>query len=845
MKMRNVAPALMALLLGALAGCGGGGDSGDGGTVTPNSAMTGGTITGVTVNSSPVATFVVNDSTGKPVIGLRLSDPTGTLPADPACNNSNVTFAIAKFDGANWQSLISRQRYANSAPAKFSVIEGTTDPKPATGGYTNPETAVVDPSTRIVGILEEASGVYTYRFATDVSTPLLMANAVDKKNLALGKLANNGHLAVKDGRTIHRVALQLCYVDPATGATVKTNPYIDFTLRADGKAVPFLDDQGKLVSARTVVDRASCNACHQNFAQHGGNRVEPNYCVMCHNPGSNDFETGNSIDFKLMVHKFHMGKRLTADYAVRSAVARKDTAGVITGVLYPQDQRNCVKCHDGSPTATNKTAQGDNWNNKASKNACLACHDNYKTASSKWQTVHAPYSTLFLPSQANPDATPDPICQSCHNNAGGGVAKTIAKAHEVTEWVKGEDYQYNIWGVTKNPDNTLTVEYSVSNPKTGIDYDIMAAAYQYNVVNTAGTTTTKTFRFGALNMLFGWGTADYSNDGAIGRAWNSSCTVAPSAAPTCNATTGLPKAGTAGPITRGQPVAINAMFDSSVQRVGTSNHFKLTSTVLPPAANGTIAVAFQGRVSEPKDVNTSWAIPVTNKVEYFAMNGTKVERRQVVSAEKCNACHGRNLAFTNVTTFKPGLGGHGGSRTDPEVCVICHNGNNPLNGTVVAGGVVTKYAETADFKRMIHMMHAEQEDNFPIWPKAQKTTHLGSVMFAGLKNCNSCHVGGSYMQNRSVLGTSVTYAVNTAVDSANATITDIDASDNLLISPKASVCSGCHSSAGAKTHMINEGGAAFGSVTQGAFTSGNIFESCDSCHAQGGMRPVDGVHGSN
>ena len=66
------------------------------------------------------------------------------------------------------------------------------------GGYTNPDTATADPSTRIVGILEEANGVYTYRFATDVSTPLLMASAIDKKNISLGKVANNGNLAVKD-----------------------------------------------------------------------------------------------------------------------------------------------------------------------------------------------------------------------------------------------------------------------------------------------------------------------------------------------------------------------------------------------------------------------------------------------------------------------------------------------------------------------------------------------------------------------------------------------------------------------------------------------------------------------
>jgi len=790
MKLLNRAPALVALLFAALAGCGGGGGGGGGGVVAPNAALSGGTITGITLSSPPVVTFVVNDSTGKAITGLRLSDPTGTLPADPACNNSNVTFAIAKYDGANWQSLISRQRYAVSAPGQNSVIEGTTDPKPATGGYTNPATAVTDPNTRIVGILEEANGVYTYRFATDVSTPLSMANAVDKRNVALGKVANDGHVVVQDGKTLHRVALQLCYVDPVTGATVKANPYMDFTL-ANNRGTPFLDGQGNLAPAHKVVDRASCNECHQNFAQHGGNRVEPNYCVICHNPGSRDFQTGNPIDFKLMVHKFHMGRRLTQDYAVRSAVARKDTAGVISGVLYPQDQRNCVKCHDGSVAAVNKTAQGDNWKTKPSKHACLSCHDNYKTAGSKWQIAHAPYASQFAPSVADPDATSDAVCQSCHNDAGGGIAKTIAKAHEIPEWAMSGNYQLNLWSIAKNADNSLTVEYSVSNPNTGADYDLLDAALMP--------------RFSSLSLLFGWNTTDYGNDGGN---------------------------------VRGQPVSARVTTDASVQRVGAGNRFRLTSSVLPAAANGTVAVAFQGRINE-----AGKRVPVPNEVKYFAMNGNAVARRQVVSAEKCNTCHGRFIGYSSLTTFMPGLGAHGANRNDPQVCVICHNGNNPLNGTFVTGGQVTQYAESADFKRMIHMMHAEQADNYPVWPKRVTTTNLNTQIYQGLKNCDVCHVNGSYARNQSVLGTSVTFDVDLSLDvtSGNgAAVTDIDASDNLVISPKASACSSCHTSIEAKNHMVTIGKGVFGTVTQAGL--GAVFEECDSCHFPGGIMPVDTVH---
>ncbi len=778
MISRLVGAAFVATVVAALAGCGG-----SGGTTTPvSAAATGGTITGITIDSRPVVTFVVKDAAGKPVTGLKLYDAAGSA----ACGTSNASLAIAKFDarlgGFNWQSLISLQRYATDAPGLLSVIEGTTDPIPS-ATITNPPTALSDPSTRVVGILEESNGVYTYRFAIDVTTPLLIADAVEGLNVPTGKVANNGNLAVKDSRTLHRVALQLCFVDPVTQATVKVNPFLDFTLAANGKGVPFVDSQGAPTAAWKVVDRESCNECHVNFAQHAGNRVDPQYCVMCHNPGSSDFETGNPIDFKLMVHKFHMGKRLTQDYAVRSAIARQDLGGgVIAGVLYPQDQRNCIKCHDGSPTAVHRTNQGDNWKTLSSKNACWACHDDYKDAASDWRIAHAPYAIRFTPSLSDPDGTPDTVCQSCHNNAGGGVAPTITKAHEIAEWVMSKNYQLNLWNVSRNTDNSLIVEYSVSDPATGVDYDLLGPLSS---------------RFGSLSLLFGWNTTDYANDGGPGR---------------------------------GQPLTVNATTDASVQRVGTSNRFTLTSPVLPADASGSVAVAFQGRIDE-----SGLQVPVPNAVKYFAMGGNTIERRQVVSAEKCNACHARFIGYASLTTFLPGLGAHDATSNDPQACVICHNGNNPLSGTVMSSEGLTQYAESADFKHMIHKMHVQQEGNYPVWPKLKITTAQNAEIYQGLKNCNVCHVNNSYQVNRSVLGTSL---IPAPVD---ASYMDTDASDNLVISPKASTCSSCHDSLQAQSHMLDNGGV-FGTLTQGDLAVGKVFEQCDGCHLPGAMAPVDAVH---
>ncbi len=356
----------------------------------------------VTIQSPPVVHFTVIGSDGKFVPGLKLSNTTSSaagLAADANCSQNNITFAIAKFDGTDWQSLISRQRYATADTAtnrgtalvpkyRYAVAEGTTDPKPtapttvtkadgttvANFSFANPATAVTDPSTRIVGILEEnaAGGYYTYRFATDVSTSLLMANAVDVKNVSVGKVANNGKVVAKDGKTLHRVAAQMCYTDPVTKAKVVVNPYVDFTLGADGVAVPVKAADGTPVAARKVVAMESCNSCHAPLAAHG-TRVDPNYCVICHNAGSTDFNTNNPIDLKNMLHKLHGGKNvLTKDYSINGLAFRltDPVTKEVSGTAFPQDVKNCATCHE-----TQYAAQAANWKSVPSRLACGSCHD--------------------------------------------------------------------------------------------------------------------------------------------------------------------------------------------------------------------------------------------------------------------------------------------------------------------------------------------------------------------------------------------------------------------------------------------------------------------------------------
>ncbi len=145
----------------------------------------------------------------------------------------------------------------------------------------------------------------------------------------------------------HRVAIQLSYKN-AAGATVLVNPYFDFTVDADGKSVTVTDP----AKTRKMTDVSSCNGCHEKLALHGGGRVDTQYCVMCHNPGTTDANSGNNLNLATMVHKIHSGKLLYSQLAAGGEEytiwGYSSTKHDYAEVGFPQDLRNCAKCHSGS-----------------------------------------------------------------------------------------------------------------------------------------------------------------------------------------------------------------------------------------------------------------------------------------------------------------------------------------------------------------------------------------------------------------------------------------------------------------------------------------------------------------
>ncbi|MDH3209597.1 MAG: cytochrome C, partial [Burkholderiaceae bacterium] len=97
-------------------------------------------------------------------------------------------------------------------------------------------------------------------------------------------------------------------------------------------------------------------------------------------------------------------------------------------------------------------------------------------------------------------------------------------------------------------------------------------------------------------------------------------------------------------------------------------------------------------------------------------------------------------------------------------------------------------------------------------------------------NCNACHVANSYKLDRGPIG---------AVVSKPAGVTD--PMQWFVISPQAATCTACHDSPKAIAHVASFGNASFSNRTQTG--SMNTQETCTDCHASGGFKGVDFVHG--
>ena len=553
-------------------------------------------------------------------------------------------------------------------------------------------------------------------------------------------------------------------------------------------------DNGAVI-AREVVTDAKCNSCHRDLSGHGGRYVDVNQCVMCHSPQSSDPDTGNTVDFPILVHKLHHGEDLPS-VAAGGAYKIIGFGGSVhdySTVVFPHNIRSCESCHAG--------AQGDRWKTAANEYTCTSCHDNivFATPVPAGKRLHS----------GGTQATG--TCTVCHP-ATGSIAGVQDKHYTLDLDPRAPKLVFTIDSITNTgPGQVPVMQFTVT--ENGVGRDISPG--QRPLSSLRATIAGPTNDFVTTLPTNGSNVATIQGTGATGSL------VAVDAA--------------AGVFSYTFPSAIPPTATGSYQ-VGLEGYWA------PTCGNAACEIGENGNQC-PADCGTTLSPPygstprfaALSPVKAFAVTGTVVPRRTIVSAEKCDSCH-KDLAF------------HGGGRKNPNYCVMCHNPNLANTGRISRFEASTVLAESVDFRVMIHKIHRGEELTQPYFlggnPTPTTTNPAGTMHDFGETryprsrlDCNACHVAKNWtlpLPDSYLPSTLVELTCTEPVGNDTNSYCDSpfwNASATTKIPAQSAVCTSCHDPSYVAAHaLIN-------------VTSTGL-ESCATCHGPGSMFDVGAIHGT-
>ncbi|HTS82527.1 MAG TPA: OmcA/MtrC family decaheme c-type cytochrome [Myxococcaceae bacterium] len=741
------------------------------------------TVQSVTISSPPVVKFTVTDGSGVPITGLGNTSKSSTATV---AGLTNLAFSIAKLVPGT-----------NNAPSRWVSYIVTTVPT------TTAAAAPTRPTTDNTGTLvDNGDGTYVYTFYRDV--PGIKAQ-VAAMNVTLpdGGGPNKDDLGdlTYDPTLVHRLTIQVSGNAPGTGSNTPTGVtnVTGVPMQTPFDAIyDFVPSTGAAVtdSGRDIVATQKCNECHRQLGGipgdpsdssaasfHGGNRNDTKYCVVCHTDqrkygqatatynastltitSSSSYRFGGfgnvALDravgnFPNQIHHIHAGPVL--------AYSGYNYGGVLFNeVLFPQDLRNCTKCHDGSATSTAPTPEGDNWKNVPSRLACGGCHDGIDFGTGHGVTLAdkaagKTETTTFNGFAHGGFQQPDDTqCVQCHSSlrvdidtahrpvtppsSGSALAVTGGNANTNAAWIASNPARlpagaiavtYDIKSVSVNASGQPVIVFRIL--QNGARKDFNDPATSTPNPATGQRELWDNFMGGpSLYFVFSVpqdgiaAPADFnaSASGYLRTIWNGSATSGTGA--------GTLSAPDANGYYTGTLTGVKIPANAVMLTGGLGYSYNCTST-LPLTQTNLSAYP----VTAPTATGLSCATSATNVCKQgglivIAPDAQKVAtgftaRRPIVEDARCNACHQELGTFTQDAF-------HAGQRNDGTTCSWCHTPNRTSSGW------------SADSTYFVHAIHASAKRANPFtWDANSTTDSFADVTYPGvLRDCQTCHLPGTY-----------------------------------------------------------------------------------------------------
>jgi OmcA/MtrC family decaheme c-type cytochrome len=501
----------------------------------------------------------------------------------------------------------------------------------------------------------------------------------------------------------------------------------------------FVPDGAKVTHTRDVIETASCNQCHEQLSAHGGSRRGVNLCVMCHQPQNIDPNSGYTLDFKVFIHKVHMGSSLPSvvaggTYEITNSFGTDNYSTVVD----PAMAQRCEVCHQ----QTTGAAQAKAFLTNPTRAACGSCHDNVNFATG------ANHPGGFQ--------TDDTQCSDCHVPQGETpFDASIMGAHVVATDTTAFYPQ--------NPDTLISginvVITGVTNNKAGTA-PVVAFTLLDNSKNPIALSA-----LGSLSFTMAGPTTDF------GYTIFGTSTTTP------------------GYVTE------SALTAAKCSATGSCT-YAFTNTI-PAKATGTYMIGAEARRTEIVLAGTTSQQSVEygafNPVTYFSVDGSAVvDRRTIIQMSNCNTCH---VALSEHGTLRSNV-------EYCVMCHNPSNTDAVTRATAMVAADKAAPPQGINFNLLVHRIHdgvnvvADGGQPYIVVGFGGSHNDFSGVLFPGLSpagaatdlaNCAFCHVNSSEQNDLALTGLNP--------------VTDPQGLIN-PVQPISSACSGCHVDVPTASHFL-------------------------------------------